>query len=309
LPKDPEAWAKFNKDFNTGGPYTMFRGTQYAHVMIPVEHYYQYQKQKGSIPGAGEEPDAPHKSKEWKIWAYSSAAPPFLSGGVTVLDGPDKVLREGSNGFTCMAANPNPPTGEDGGWKNAHEAMPICGDKQAFKWIWPYVKGETPHLDTDGWAWMLHGDMGEDNSLPGKVGNFEWGKDHKENWIQGGPHLMLLPKDPEGWKDGTADFNVGGPYVMFRDTKYAHVMIPQKGYYHYQKRHHGLIAAFSAFGYPLIQANGMPTTTLIATMALALCSLGLAGLYARRARSSQGPRGVKVEESEDEEFGHLAGNE
>ena len=52
------------------------------------------------------EPDAPHTSAEWQIWAYSTAAPAYIAGDATVL-GPDmSVLREGSNGWTCLPVNP-----------------------------------------------------------------------------------------------------------------------------------------------------------------------------------------------------------
>ena len=30
-------------DFNSGGPYVMFKGTGYDHVMVPLEGYYKYQ--------------------------------------------------------------------------------------------------------------------------------------------------------------------------------------------------------------------------------------------------------------------------
>ena len=44
------------------------------------------------------EPDAPHTSAEWQIWAYSTAAPSFIGERATVLNQSNDVLREGSNG-------------------------------------------------------------------------------------------------------------------------------------------------------------------------------------------------------------------
>ena len=53
------------------------------------------------------EPDGPHTSAEWKIWALSTAAPSFIAAKCTVIDSDGKtVLREGTNGWTAMAGNP-----------------------------------------------------------------------------------------------------------------------------------------------------------------------------------------------------------
>ena len=41
---------------------------------------------------------------EWKIWALSTAAPPFIAANCTVIDSDVKLfLREGTNGWTEMA--------------------------------------------------------------------------------------------------------------------------------------------------------------------------------------------------------------
>ena len=53
-------------------------------------------------------------------------------------------------------------------------------------------------------------------------------------WIESGPHLMLMPKDPKTIENFTTDFRKGEPYVMFPGTDYAHLMIPVEGYYQYQ---------------------------------------------------------------------------
>ena len=54
-------------------------------------------------------------------------------------------------------------------------------------------------------------------------------------WIESGPHLMLIPKNIESLDNWNTDFTTGEPYVMFPGTIYAHVMIPVEGYYEYQK--------------------------------------------------------------------------
>ena len=145
------------------------------------------------------EPEGPHTSAEWKIWAYSSAAPSFIANECTVVDMDDEgnqiVLREGTNGWTAMAANPRGPADPENGWKDAHEAMAMVGDAQSFAWASAYFAGTKP-----------------------------------------GAHLMLMPKDPSSLDGQTTDFNSGAPYVMFAGTDYAHLMIPVEGYYNYQAK-------------------------------------------------------------------------
>ena len=52
------------------------------------------------------EPEGSHTSAEWQIWAYSTAAPDYIAADASVL-GPDmSVLREGTNGWTCLPVNP-----------------------------------------------------------------------------------------------------------------------------------------------------------------------------------------------------------
>ena len=180
------------------------------------------------------EPEGPHTSTEWKIWALSTGAPSFIAANCTVIDSDGKtVLREGTNGWTAMAGNPRGMSDPENGWKDPHEAMPMVMDGQAMKWAMAFMSGETPEMDSDGWMWMLHGDMGEDNTKQ-LVLNKE---DSAEGqWIESGAHLMLMPKDPATLKGNTTDFNTGAPYIMFEGTGYDHLMIPVEGYFDYQAK-------------------------------------------------------------------------
>ena len=171
-----------------------------------------------------------HASDEWQIDAYSSAAPSFIGDFATIIGGDGKVIRKGSNGWTCQAGNPRPFP--KNGWKDVHEAMPACSDKEAVKWMMAYMSGKKPQLDNDGWMWMLHGDVGEDNL---KAGVLDKEDSASGQWIESGPHLMLMPKDPSSLDNMNANFANGAPYVMFPKTIWAHVMIPVQGYYKYQK--------------------------------------------------------------------------
>jgi hypothetical protein len=182
------------------------------------------------------EPEGPHTSVEWKIWAYSTAAPSFIAANCSVVDVDGTVLREGTNGWTAMAANPRGMADPENGWKDPHEAMPMVGDGPAMQWAMAYMGGKTPEMDTDGWAWMLHGDMGEDNRKHLVIDEEGVAKAKADGeWIESGAHLMLLPKDPASLEGQTTNFNTGAPYVMFKGTGYDHLMIPVEGYYDYQE--------------------------------------------------------------------------
>ena len=169
--------------------------------------------------------DHSHASAEWQIEAYSTAAPSFIGNYATVIGGDGKVLREGSNGWTCSAANARPFPKM--GWSSAHEAMPFCLDENAMK----FMNGKQDEMTTDGWAWMLHGDVGEDNSKPGVLNKAD---SAPGQWIESGPHMMLMPMDSDSIKNMSSDFTTGAPYVMMPNTPVAHLMIPLPGYYIYQ---------------------------------------------------------------------------
>jgi hypothetical protein len=177
------------------------------------------------------EPSGSHTSAEWQIWAYSTAAPSYIAKDATVLNEKMEMLREGTNGWTCLPVNPRGMSDPENGWKDAHEAMPLCGDAEVFKWISAYLSDEVPDMDYDGYAWMLHGDMGEDNSTPKIMSKDDAKEGH---WIESGPHLMRMPKDPSSLDGMTTDFNSGAPYVMFSGTPYAHIMYPLQDYYKHQ---------------------------------------------------------------------------
>ena len=78
------------------------------------------------------EPAGPHTSAEWRIWAYSTAAPAFIASNATVLDANMEPLRVGTNGWTCLAASPRGMSDPENGWKNPHEAMPVCADGESM---------------------------------------------------------------------------------------------------------------------------------------------------------------------------------
>ena len=167
-------------------------------------------------------------SIDWEIEAYTTSAPDFIGNFATVISASGEVLREGSNGWTCLPFIAMPKMG----FKTKNEAAPACADQNAMAWANAYLSQTEPQLENDGWIWMLHGDTGVDNFRPYSEGD-EKNTDPKE-WIYSGPHMMLMPKDPNSLGSQTTDFTTGAPYVMMKGTPYVHLMIPVEGYYDYQ---------------------------------------------------------------------------
>ena len=167
-------------------------------------------------------------SVDWEIEAYTTSAPNFIGNFATVISASGEVLREGSNGWTCLPFIAMPKMG----FKTKNEAAPACADQNAMAWANAYLSQTEPKLENDGWIWMLHGDTGVDNFRPYSEGD-EKNTDPKD-WIYSGAHLMLMPKDPNSLGSQTTDFTTGAPYVMMKGTPYVHLMIPVEGYYDYQ---------------------------------------------------------------------------
>ena len=147
-----------------------------------------------------------------KLIAHSrAAAPAAISADATIVINGEVVV-EGSNGWTCM---PEVFPGDgaavciDAVWG---EMMGALGAKEAFT------------ASKAGISYMLLGDAG------GGVSNSDpYHEDPKsaDDYVETGPHLMLIvPKEAlQGISD---DPSTGGPYVMWKDTDYAHIMIPVK---------------------------------------------------------------------------------
>lgn len=142
------------------------------------------------------------------------AAPATLAKDAAVVmanaDGTMKMLRPGTNGFTCMPDNPQTP-GHD----------PMCMDANALKWAEAWMGHKPPPADNVGLMYMLAG--GSDASNTDPYGT----KPADGKWVETGPHVMVVGSEslnklyPSGDKPDTSK-----PYVMFGGTPYAHMMIP-----------------------------------------------------------------------------------
>ena len=127
-----------------------------------------------------------------------------------VVDWDMKTLKEGAGPYTCM---PTPPM--------LKGTAPMCMDEPWMAWAHGWMtKGEVA-TKTLGISYMLAGDEGASNVDP-----YAEGPTDDNQWVVEGPHLMLIVPDPAMLEGIPTDFNKGGPYVMWKGTPYAHVMVP-----------------------------------------------------------------------------------
>lgn len=147
-------------------------------------------------------------SKEAKIARAMDAAPDFITKNATIIDVDGTVLRKGTSGWKCLPASAagSHPMCNDEVWMHLMKAV---GDKADFK------------TEKVGISYMLAGDDNINNADP-----YDTHPDPGEVWVQEGPHLMILVPNPKALEGLSDDPNNGGPYIMWKDTPYAHIMVP-----------------------------------------------------------------------------------
>ncbi len=192
LSPDPALLADIPTDPSYGGPYVMWRGTEYEHVMVPVK-----------IPAA-DTVDTP-------LADALSAADSKMQASVAAMAWDGSMLKEGPGGFTCMPTPPDFTTGR----------APMCFDKTWMAWGDAWQKRSPFSAERIGISYMLAGDEGASNVDP-----YADGPTDDNEWVVEGPHMMLLAPDIEMLDAISRDPDDGGPYVMWDGTEYAHVMIP-----------------------------------------------------------------------------------
>ncbi|WMC09938.1 hypothetical protein PU634_12635 [Oceanimonas pelagia] len=138
------------------------------------------------------------------------AAPPTLRDSVTVVDWEQNVLQQGHGDYTCF---PTPP--------RLNGTAPMCMDGPWREWAQAWMEKKTFQARAMGISYMLAGDGGASNTDP-----YADGPTDDNQWIVEGPHLMILVPDNSLLDTLPTDPGQGGPYVMWKGTPYAHIMIP-----------------------------------------------------------------------------------
>jgi hypothetical protein len=154
------------------------------------------------------------KTDAAKIINAMTAAPPNLSRNATIAemneDGTMKVLRKGTNEWTCVPDDPSTP-GDD----------PMCLDPNAIEWLYAYMT-KAPAPDKVGFIYMLKGGWDFSNADP-----YATKPDGKPTIT--GPHVMIVGpgvKSLPGYDRTGNGVNPAIPFVMWKDTPYEHLMVP-----------------------------------------------------------------------------------
>jgi len=145
------------------------------------------------------------------IKSAMSAGPASVSANATIQDWEGNILRKGSNGWTCLPDR-SETAGDD----------PWCVNEPWLNLIDALMSKKQPTYTGFGIAYMLRGDTPVSNSDP-----YATEPTGKEDWVTDlGAHLMLLVPDRSLLKAFSTDHRNGGPWVMWPDTPYAHIMVP-----------------------------------------------------------------------------------
>ena len=137
-----------------------------------------------------------------------SAGPPAVTNKASIKDGDSKVLREGSNGWTC--------------YPGSAAAGPMCNRAQWDDVIAAWQGRKPVTVKEISVSYMLAGEgdaIGVSNSDP-----YAKEPTADNDWVKEGPHLMILVPDSaalEGISTDPAD----PYYVMWKGTPYAHIMV------------------------------------------------------------------------------------
>jgi hypothetical protein len=145
-----------------------------------------------------------------KIDRAMSAGPPDVARGARIIDtdahGNVVVLREGTNGFTCMPGDPH-----------AVGKPPMCSDAASMQWDADFKAHKPRPTNTvPGITYMLAGATQRSDTDP---------YDTTSPPIKVGPHWMIMwPFDPKatGLPDKHRDT---GAYIMWAGSPYAHLHI------------------------------------------------------------------------------------
>ena len=137
-----------------------------------------------------------------------SAAPESVTKNATIKTAEGRVLRQGSNSWTCY-----PGSGAIG---------PMCNQSQWDDLIAAVTTKAPIDVKEFSLSYMMAGEgeaLGVSNVDP-----FAAEPTDDNQWVKEGPHLMILVPD-QAMLDGLSTDPKDPVYVMWKDTPYAHSMV------------------------------------------------------------------------------------
>jgi len=90
-----------------------------------------------------------------------------------------------------------------------------------MSWAQGYMGKTKPSYDTVGIGYMFQGEGPVSNTAP-----YASSKTTDDDWVPGVPHIMLLVPNKADLRRFPTRWQDGGPWVMWKDTPYVHLMIP-----------------------------------------------------------------------------------
>lgn len=100
----------------------------------------------------------------------------------------------------------------------------MCLDGPWLAWAEAWQGKSEVTIDRLGVGYMLAGDTGASNSDP-----YATDPSAVDDWVDAGAHLMIIVPDSAALEGLPTDPDNGGPWVMWKGTPYAHVMVPAFG--------------------------------------------------------------------------------
>ena len=136
-----------------------------------------------------------------KIKSAESAAPSDISSKATIVDWKFNVLRQGSNGWTCLPDMASSP-GND----------PWCVNQAWVNFLKAYLNHKKPSYNQVGVAYMMRGDTPVSNSDP-----YASKKTNDADWVVGlGAHLMVLIPTGADMSSYPTEWRNGEPWIMWK---------------------------------------------------------------------------------------------
>jgi hypothetical protein len=127
-------------------------------------------------------------------------------------------LRKGKNGWVCYPSSP--------GASGAVGQDPMCLDAEFQKWAGAWMTKKPPKLTGVGVAYMLQGDRGASITDPFAMNA---SPANAKDWVVAGPHIMVTTPNTAALNSLPGVPTGGIPWVMWKGTPYAHIMVPVKG--------------------------------------------------------------------------------
>src|SRR3984957_19055712 len=155
-------------------------------------------------------PSGKSKSDAEKITSAMQAGPKFVTQSATVLDYPTspdgeyRVLRAGTNGWTCLP-----------GYAEAAHDEPGCFDQVFLQFIKDSIAGRTPNVQRIGISYMYRGKW-----VPNKAHATASGYE-----FHVGPHIMILGLDQKMLETFNQDGSNGEPYANHLDGPHSELFL------------------------------------------------------------------------------------